>query len=155
MAKQILLTQGKTAIVDDEDFEALSKYKWHAVKVSRMFYANRLQVITRKSIRMQWHIIGKPQKGLEIDHINRNGLDNRKENLRFVTKGQNVINSDNYSSNTSGIRGVHWHKTHRKWGAKIVANGKQISLGYFDNIEDAKKARRAAEQKYFFGGSNE
>lgn len=83
--------------------------------------------------------------GMEIDHINRIKDDNRIENLRVVTKRQNCCN---LSTNTSGIPGVIWCKQQKKWRARIWVNGKNKHLGLFENIEDAKVARKKAEQTY-------
>ena len=85
----------------------------------------------------------------QIDHINGNRLDNRKNNLRIVTSQQNSMNAAVRSDNTSGATGVFWYKTRSKWRVQIVINGKAIHLGYFNNFEDAVKARKDAEEKYF------
>jgi hypothetical protein len=83
-----------------------------------------------------------------IDHINRNPLDNRRSNLRPATQQQQNCNQGKQSNNTSGVRGVGWHKFKQKWRARIKLNGKRLELGYFDNLEDATRVRRAAELKY-------
>lgn len=82
---------------------------------------------------------------------NRNKLDNRKENLRVATATENVLNRGIYKNNTSGIRGVSFNKRKNKWVARLTYNKKVISLGYFNNLEDAKKARLDGEIKYFGG----
>lgn len=84
-----------------------------------------------------------------IDHINRNRVDNRKANLRIVTHIENAQNCDVFINNTSGVKGVSWHKRDSKWQASICVNRKSIYLGCFDKFEDAIKARKDAENKYF------
>ena len=93
-------------------------------------------------------IMGR-KRGYEIDHINRNILDNRKSNLRFVTHSKNMRNAKIQSNNKSGIKGVHWCKEIKKWQALIGINNKQINLGYFINKGDATNARICAEKKYW------
>lgn len=92
-------------------------------------------------------------EGEEIDHFNRNKLDNRKSNLRPITHKQNMLNRSIAVNNTSGVTGVSFNKSHNKWYANISENGNRHSLGYFDNFDDAVAARKAAEEKYF-GGYN-
>lgn len=86
---------------------------------------------------------------LDIDHINHNTLDNRKCNLRPVTKSQNAMNKSIKSNNTSGIIGVVWEKNIHKWRARITFNKHTIELGVFENFDDAVKVRKEAEIKYF------
>ena len=86
---------------------------------------------------------------VEIDHISGDRLDNRRDNLRICTRKENAYNKGLYSNNTSGVTGVSWHKTYCKWGAYIQKDKKNVVLGYFDLYEDAVKARREAEIKYF------
>lgn len=83
-----------------------------------------------------------------VDHINGNKADNRIANLRLVTKSQNSRNHKGRSSNTSGVTGVTFKKSNNKWQALIGDNGTYKFLGYFDNFEDAVKARKAAEIEY-------
>lgn len=137
MAKEIPLTQGKIAIVDDEDFEELSRYKWCAHKDGNTFYA--LRSIRKEDgkytkITMHQQILGK-KEGYEIDHINGNGLDNRHENLRHVTHRQNGQNR--HISKSSRYPGVYWLKQRRKWYSRIRLNGKMKSLGLFNNEYEA------------------
>ncbi len=86
----------------------------------------------------------------EIDHINGVKDDNRIENLRAVTRAENLRNQAIYSNNTSGVVGVDWHKRDKRWTAQIRVDNKQIYLGYFTNKEDAIAARAAADIEYGF-----
>lgn len=85
----------------------------------------------------------------QLDHINRNRSDNRISNLREVTNKQNLQNAGKYSHNTSGHSGVYRYKRDSKWRAQIKHNQKHISLGYFNTIEEAIAARKAAEKLYW------
>ena len=145
MTKVIPLTQGKVAIVDDEDYEEISKYTW-SIKTpsggSRTCYAQRLtsrRTGKRKIIKMHRQIMGFPE-GKYIDHINRDGLDNRRENLRLCTNSQNMKNCLKYSTNTSGMNCVYWVGERDKWRARICKDGRRIHLGYFDDKEEAGRA---------------
>lgn len=85
---------------------------------------------------------------LEIDHINHNKQDNSINNLRLVTSLINNNNKQNYNNNTTGIRGIYWHKINKKWQASIGHNKKNIYIGSYNNFEDAVRARENAELQY-------
>lgn len=87
-------------------------------------------------------------KGMEVDHINHNGLDNRRSNLRLCSHSGNQHNTRLRSTNTSGYKGIGWHKRREKWQVAITTNGIRRYLGYFTDINDAVIARKAAEEKY-------
>lgn len=152
MSKRISLTQGQFAIVDDEDYQELIKYKWcaHYSKIAKSFYVSRNDRSSgkKKTIRMHHQIMNTP-KGMNTDHINHNTLDNRKCNLRVCTKSQNMMNHRRLSNNTSGVTGVCWDKRSQRWHSQIVVNKKGMHLGYYENKEDAINARKQAENKYF------
>ena len=129
MVKEIPLTQGKVALVDDEDYEWLNQYNWQASNEKGRFYVkkgNYLGVINGKqrstSVRMHRLIMNAPEN-MVVDHINGNGLDNRKENLRIVSNRQNLQNL--HIKKTSKYPGVSWQKTRNKWISLIRVNGKQ------------------------------
>ena len=106
--RRIPLTQGKYAIVDPEDYEELAKYKWFAKRCDRRFYAVRSG--KNKNVNMHQVIMGT-EEGKVIDHINSNGLDNRKANVRFATAQQNCWNQRKQRGNSSSkYKGVHWEK---------------------------------------------
>lgn len=139
--KKIKLTQDKFAIVDDADFERLNQQKWYANKAAGgHWYAIGWDSIKKKRIKMHRLIMNAP-KSLEIDHINGNGLDNRKANLRLCTRSENCFNTN--------CKGVSWHKRWKKWYARIMKNGKSYSLGYFLSERNAIKAYQAARKQLF------
>ena len=147
--KEIPLTQGMVAIVDDEDYERLNQFKWHC---DGHGYAKRVtsrKNIQRKWIFMQYEIIGHPEIGLQLDHINRNPLDNRKKNLRICTVSQNQANSLIRSDNTSGRKGVSWSKQSNKWVAGIRYHGKRIYIGLYDDLDQAATAYYNAALELF------
>ena len=141
--KYIQLTQGKFALVDDEDFENVNHFKWFYEKSG---YACRRK--SGRSIRMHRFITNAPEN-MEVDHINGNGLDNRQENLRICTHKENIRNAKVRKDNTSGYKGVYWHRLAKKWQARVFFNGKHISLGYFDTKDKAANAYNQAAKQYF------
>jgi hypothetical protein len=147
--KEIQLTQGKVALVDDADFEFLSQWKWCAQRSDNLYYASRkisLDNGKTKTFRMHREIM-RPPDNLLVDHKNGNTLDNRRENLRICTNQENCMNSSLPIDNKSGFKGVHLDRS--KWRSRIVFNGKPIHLGMFDNPRDAGMAYNKAAIKYF------
>jgi len=148
---EIPLTQGQVALIDDEDFEIVSKYKWYATwsPDTKSFYAmTNVRKLDGKQTTLQMHrIIMNAQKGQQVDHFHRDTLDNRKSELRLCSGSQNQHNAVKRTDNTSGYKGVGWHKATQKWRARIKLNGKEKSLGYFATPELAHAAycRAAAE----------
>ncbi len=151
----ITLTQGQFALIDTEDSDLGFKYRYHAVLKQSGFYAARNSTKgNRRTIYLHSEIlermIERPLlKGELCDHINGNTLDNRRANLRLATYSQNLRNQKRARHNTSGYKGVGWHKASGKWRAYIQFNGKHISLGYFDTPESAYEAYKKGALEYF------
>jgi hypothetical protein len=150
MTKEIPLSKGKVAIVDDCDYEYLSQFKWRAKVSANTCYAVRwTPYVDGKRVFMAMHreILNAP-KGMDVDHANGNGLDNRRENIRLCSKAENNCNVDKRTTNTSGYKGVYWNSRMNKWYAKIGVDGQQKYLGSFSRKEDAALAYDRAAPKY-------
>lgn len=145
--KKIPLTQGLFALVDNEDFEELNKYKWHTRKSRQKFYAVRMSSTIngeRNTIYMSRQIMDCPDD-LQVDHVDTDTLDNQKHNLRICTETENCINHRSQRNSSSQFRGVCWRKDVRKWQATInvtdfLGERSQFHLGYFCNEKEAAKA---------------
>lgn len=144
--KLVPLTQGKFAMVDDEDFERVSKIKWHASWHIWTWYA-RGTVSKKKRMYLHQFIMGY-HVGDQIDHINNNGLDCQKGNMRKSTPSQNTSNQAKRKTNTSGFKGVSWNKSRSKWQVSITVNYRQINLGRFSDKLTAALAYDEAARKY-------
>lgn len=138
--KKIPLTQGKFALVDDEDYERMLRWEWHAAKDGHTYYARSWKGETIKLVPMHREIM-RAKNGQIIDHIDGDGLNNQKANLRFCTTSENILNvRDLQSRNSSGVSGVNWCKREEKWFARVQMSGKRTVLGYFQHLEDAAMA---------------
>lgn len=144
--KEIFLTQGKVAIVDDDDFQCLSSWKWHLCSNGR--YAGRCEVINgrKKTILMHRQIVGAPA-GTEVDHKNLDKLDNQKHNLRICLPSQNRKNRPARRDNVTGLRGVRLNRETGRFGARIYADGSPVWLGYFPTKEEAYSAYLSAARR--------
>ncbi len=148
--KTIELTQGKLAIVDDADFENLSQFAWYAAKHRKTFYAMRSGGYRDgkqlAAIRMHRQIVGA-KVGEQVDHRDGNGLDNRRENLRFC---DSVSNARNRRLESKGVRRRGDRpRGKRLWNARITVDRKTRSLSWFETQEQARAAYDAAERELF------
>lgn len=153
--KKILLSNGFYALIDDEDFELVSNWKWFAHKSRNTYYA----VSTNKqAVKMHRVILGLPRlnditghKGTVVDHIDGNGLNNQRNNIRVVTNAENVRKSVLYATNTSGLKGVHFETRTSLWHARGVINGKRTELYCGNDFFEACCTRKSFETKSIKG----
>lgn len=128
------LTQGKTTFVDEGDWARLKDCTWFALKEKNNWYARgyrRLGFRRYKTVGMHRAIM-EAKDGIDVDHINGDGLDNRRANLRLCTRGQNLLNARSRLG-ASKHKGVYFNKRRKKWVARIALRGKAKTLGYFEN----------------------
>lgn len=140
--------KGDEFYFDLDDYTLIKEYCW-CIDREGYVSTNLWDDDKKKSIRMHRLIINVSDKKDEIDHINNNKKDNRKCNLRIVTRSQNGMNRGVQSNNKTGVTGVTFYEPYDKWNSQIALNGKHINLGYFSDFEDAVKARKEAEERYF------
>lgn len=143
---EIPLTQGFVALVDDEDFEKVCSKRWHVSKLhGDICYAQHNYRVGKRfgSTKMHHLVIGKPPKGYVVDHINGNGLDNRRENLRIATRRANALNIHTGKQN----EGIYWEKHVNKWLVRIQINKKRKYLGIFSDKDEALQTYLAALQE--------
>jgi len=152
----IPLTKGYVTVVSPEDSD-LEGFKWFAQPRRNTVYAIRTIRLKEDGSRstqclhrvILQRILGRSLARNEfVDHRDGDGLNNHRENLRVATHTENMRNQRKSSANTSGYKGVCWHKHVRKWTVQISVNGKYVYLGYFDDIEDAAAAYRQAADKH-------
>ena len=141
--REIKLTQGKVAFVDDEDYERVNQHKWYAHKSRNTFYAERTIRVNGKRIPQTMHrfIMGDMPIGMMVDHEDGNGLNNQKSNLRPATNQENCMNQRKPNrSCSSPYNGVYFYKQTNRWKSQIQIEGKRKDLGYFHDEQDAARA---------------
>jgi hypothetical protein len=132
-------------LVDPEDAFWLKFYPWH---ISGGYVSGCNPYSKPRRVLLHRVILDAPP-GLEVDHINGDKLDNRKDNLRLVNHAHNQQNRHGLNKrNRSGFRGVSWHSRDRRWQADLRANGRTVSLGYFDTVEAANTAVKESRRKH-------
>lgn len=146
MTKRIPLTKGQFTIVDDEDYEFLSQWDWFAHAGRNSYYAYR--GVGESHVIMHRVILNVTDKDLVVDHIDGDGLNNQKSNLRTCTKNENTRNSVKRKDNTSGYKGVSWHKQSRKWVVNIQHNNQCWSKSFSNIIEAARAYDEKARELF-------
>ncbi len=146
--RQIALGKNQFALVDDEDYDWLTQWRWRCIDG----YARRVYWVgsghqQRRLVTIHMHReINQTSDGLDTDHIDRNPLNNQRVNLRAVSHSINLHNRGAQRNSASGIKGVVWDKQTSKWRAQICVHGKVTPLGRYELIEDAITARQEAER---------
>ncbi|MFA5783698.1 MAG: HNH endonuclease [Phycisphaerae bacterium] len=147
--RRIPLTKGKFALVSPSDFPAISQYNWYARKSNWTCYATFCRKINGRTKSFDMHrIIMNPPPGLVIDHIDGNGLNNCRSNLRIATPAQNSRNTCAKKNGQSKYKGVSPEKRRYCWRATLTINGKQMHIGQFASEIQAAKAYDKAAKKY-------
>jgi hypothetical protein len=135
-----VLPSGRSFFIDKEDYEFVSTNYWHSLSGKELYLKS-----TKHGFLHRYLLKDKLNEKLQVDHINRNRLDNRRSNLRIVTQAENLHNKSRYKSNKSGYPGVKWNKRLEKWQAQITRNGVRRHLGVFNTKHEAIVARKLAE----------
>ena len=145
--KRIPLTQGREAFVSDKDYGYLMQWKWYF----NGGYAVRNKPGPSRGTLMMHTVVAR-RKGVqsrEVDHMDRNRLNNQRSNLRAASRQQNVANSGPRRNGRTGFRGVTWRGRNQKFQARITVNGNQESLGLYRAAVEAAQAYNKAASKYF------
>lgn len=150
--REIQLTKGKVTLVDDEDYEWLSEFKWQAEnpRVGLYYAVRRVYVPNGKAIFKKMHreILSVPSD-MHVDHRDGNGLNNQRYNIRPCTQAENNRNARLRIDNSSGFKGVGWHNQRNKWVAYIRQDGRLKHLGLFATAEEGARAYDAAAREIF------
>ena len=150
MAKIISLTKGKTTLVDDDDYKWVCQWKWYFHTGGYAARTQRMPNGKRVTVRMHRQVMQDPYRtnGMDVDHVNLNRLDNRRANLRFCTRGENVQNSPKRSDNNSGYKGVSYNKLLKKWTASIHTKDIKLWKHFKSPVDAAKQYDQWAKEIY-------
>lgn len=159
MAVNCLTVNGVSFQVDEKDKDLVDSHRWHAYRTGGKRYTH--YVMTEMTVEGRWvrrylhRLIMNAEKGTEIDHVNGDGLDNRRSNLRPVTHRQNHQNLGVRVDSGTGVRGVEWRKDKKCWRAYIRVNGRNKHLGHFYDLASATEAARSARERLFTHSNEE
>lgn len=145
------LSRGLFALVDADDAVSIGRWNWYAnrnyppQRVETYYVSRKLtkDESDRSGVVQRLHNFLMRKQGLEVDHINRNPLDNRKSNLRFATRQEQSVNTNGHCDSASGHKNVWWDSQRLKWGVRVMRKGVSVDLGRFESIPLAVQARDA------------
>ena len=145
----VTLTKGYEAVIDIADLDIVGNHNWCVTTGTQTMYAMRTDISgpRPKTVFMHRSIMNEPV-GLDVDHVDCDGLNNKRENLRVATRTQNLQNQRLKNENTSGYKGVSWDKKRKKWRAQIRINKKSKCLGRHRTAKEAHAAYCAASKKF-------
>lgn len=149
---EVPLTRGYVALIDEVDADRVLTLRWYVMVNKNTAYARRSLNWTggkRPSQLLHRFVLGVTDPGVHVDHIDGNGLNNRRENLRECTRTQNLGNSKRAVNNRTGFKGVMHHERHGRYYARICVNGKQTYLGNFGTADEAHEAYCMAATVHF------
>jgi hypothetical protein len=142
------LTQGMFSLIDADCVDLVSGYNWHLLRTANKLYAaTHARDGSRKILLMHRVIVDADCP--EVDHIDGNGLNNGRRNLREATRKENAANQLISARNTSGFKGVSWHKAKGKWRATIKVGDKHKHLGFFQTKDEAAACYWSAAQEAY------
>jgi hypothetical protein len=141
------LSQGKFAIIDAGDANRVLGFNWSYRQHRGREYAIRALPGGRRNVFMHVELMGPLPDGFEVDHIDGNGLNNRRNNMREATRHQNMHNARGRRVSRSGYKGVSLNACSGRWIARIFLEGRQRSLGCYDTAEEAARAYDAAARE--------
>jgi hypothetical protein len=155
--REVPLTNGGVALVDDEDYDKVMQHTWHWFRGrSEELYVKRwARPGLGHAILLHRFVLGLPPYRPQVDHINWNSLDNQKSNLRTVTQIENKQNARGaMSNNKTGVRGVCIDTKSKKYRAYCYIDKKQYHLGFFDTLPEAQKAAVTGRQQFMTHSQN-
>ena len=149
--KRIPLTHGRFALVDDNDYESVFRFRWHVSKgyARASMHMGMIGGKQKRAGMFLHQLIMRPPTGTEVDHRNHNGLDCRRDNMRNCTHARNSMNRSKTKVTGSQFKGVSWDKANAKWKAQIMLDGKQIHLGRFIDETEAARAYDVKAKELF------
>lgn len=151
---EVPLTQGQHALIDEEDAQMVMQYRWSVRRGRHTWYAVSYRGRGRHARPVFMHRLlmgleGRRARSVEVDHVDGNGLNNTRANLRLATRAQNARNHRRSAANTSGYMGVSWHAGSRTWCVQIRAQGRALRVGLYRDLDDAARAYNEAARRYY------
>lgn len=149
-SREIACSNGKAIVVDAEDFHFLSKFRWHQIGDYPSTWGKKLEPsYNRACVPIHEFLLRSNDPDIEVDHVNQNPFDNRKSNLRLASRMENAANRRKSKNQLGDYKGITLDKRSNRWKARIKVNGREKSLGLFDNPKDAAMLYDFAAKRFF------